>query len=204
MSAELPDPSGPGKDTFVMPRFVPIDDQRNARTLRFWYWPRDPEVFPGTKPQASTAIVEVLRAHGTAELNLLAVEFRNSLPIERLLTGQVARVGAGTEAFPVLVNGRKVDLHVWCVKGWLCGKNGPEDVEFHVLDDPTNPLLLAVKARELTTRIEFLPPPGSQDSIERKLADKQPADVYGIYFAPLAATFSGPNPSSSCRRAPTC
>jgi outer membrane protein OmpA-like peptidoglycan-associated protein len=186
MSAELPDPGGSGASTFDMPRFVPIEDQRHARTLRISYWSRDPEVFPGTTPDASTEIVEDLRVRGAAALNLLAVEFRNNLPIERLLIGEVKRVGAGTEAFPILVNGRKVDLRVWHVAGRLSGKKGPEEVEFHILDDPANPLLLAVMAAHLrtqTTRIEFPPPPGAQDSIERKLADKEPADVYGIYFS---------------------
>jgi outer membrane protein OmpA-like peptidoglycan-associated protein len=189
MSAELPNPAGSGTSTFDMPRRVPIEDQRNARTVRVSVWTNDPEVFPGTTPDASAVIVEDLRARGTAELNVLAVEFRNNLPIERLLKGQVTPVRTGTEAFVVPVNGRRLSLPVWHVKGRFSASKGTEEMEFHILDDPDNPLLLAIRQFKpggltvRTTRIEFPPPPGSKDSIESKLVDKEPADVYGIYFA---------------------
>jgi outer membrane protein OmpA-like peptidoglycan-associated protein len=186
LSAELPDPGGSGTRPVMVSRFVPIEDQRRARTLRLDFWERDRDAFPGTTPGVSAAIVEDMRARGAAELTYLDVQYKNGMPIERPLSGTVTRVGAGTEAFPMLVNGRKVALRVWHVKGRLGGTKGTEDAEFHFLDDPANPMVLAVKRPGLlmrTTRIEYPEASGGADSIERKLADKEPADVYGIYFA---------------------
>jgi outer membrane protein OmpA-like peptidoglycan-associated protein len=186
MSAELPDPGGSGTRPATVSRFIPIEDQRNARTLRIDFWERDRDIFPGTTPEVSGAIVEDMRARGAAELTYLDVQYKNSMPIERPLSGTVTRVGAGTELFPMLVNGRKVALRVWHVKGGLSGTKGAEDAEFYFLDDPSNPMLIAFKGPRVflrTTRIEYPEAPGGVDSIERKLADKEPADVYGIYFA---------------------
>jgi outer membrane protein OmpA-like peptidoglycan-associated protein len=113
------------------------------------------------------------------------------MPVVRTLKGSVSRVGAASESFPVLVNGRRVSLRVLHAKGRLADAKGSEELEFRVLDDPDNPLLLSSSGPGFSTRItriEFPEPPSSATSIESTLAAHQPVDIYGIYFAFGSAT----------------
>ena len=185
-SAEVPDAFTKVPERIEVPRFVPIEDQRSARAMRSTYWSEDPEVFPGTTPGVSAAIVNELRTTGTAAMTYVDVQLKFGIPIVRTLRGSVSRIGTTTEAFPILVNGRRTELRVLHAKGKLADQKGAEDFEIRVLDDPDNPLTLSATGPQFTsrmTRIEYPEAAGSANSIERKLAENQPADVYGIYFA---------------------
>jgi OOP family OmpA-OmpF porin len=184
-SAELPGTDGQGARKIMVSRFVQIEDLRNARVMHYTYWSRDPEVFPGTTPGVSAAIVNELRAKGAAAMTFVDVRLKNGLPIERKLEGSVSRIGVGSESFSILVNGHRTELRVLHAKGRLGDARGAQDLEFHVLDDPENPLMLAVNTLGLSsrmTRIEFPQAAGSADSIERALEANRASDVYGIYF----------------------
>jgi outer membrane protein OmpA-like peptidoglycan-associated protein len=183
--AELPGSTGQGARKIVVSRFVQSEDLRSARTMHYTYWSRDPEVFPGTTPGVSAAIVNELRAKGAAAMTYVDVRLKNGLPIERKLEGSVSRIGAGSDPFSIIVNGRRTELRVLHAKGRLGDARGAQDLEFHVLDDTENPLMLAVNTLGLSsrmTRIAFPRAAGSADSIERELEANRASDVYGIYF----------------------
>ena len=191
LRAEIPDPAGGEPKLVEVLRRVPVADMRNARVTRNYYHTDDPEVFAGTSPDVSTAVLNDLRTSGSAAMTYLDVRMLFIMPMIRTLKGSVTRVGAGPEPFSILVNGRRVQLPVLHAKGRLSDDQGGFDVEFQVLNDPDNPLLLSFSGRDIKsrmTRIEFPVAAGSANSIERKLEDKEPVDVYGIYFAFGSAT----------------
>jgi outer membrane protein OmpA-like peptidoglycan-associated protein len=105
------------------------------------------------------------------------------------------RVEAPDIAVPVLVNNEPVELpavHVKCVLD-----TGKEN-HFYILDQPSNPIFLYSRTGTLnnikqTIKIAFdtaSKPPGDSNhagggggsAMERKLADKEPVEIYGIYF----------------------
>lgn len=184
--AEVPD--GPGGKTreIKIARTVPMADHLHARVMRNRYNEGDAEVFAGTTPGVSADIVNELRSSGRATMTFLDVRQMFGLDSERSLKGTVTRIGAGAEDFPLIVNGRRAVVRVLHAKGRLADERGSHELEFHVLDDPDNPLMLSTTGPGFTThitRIEYPQAAGSAASIESKLAANQPVDVYGIYFA---------------------
>jgi outer membrane protein OmpA-like peptidoglycan-associated protein len=189
--AEVPDGPGRGTREIKIARSVPVTDHRHARTMRNRFNVGDPEIFPGTTPGVSTDVVNELRAAGTAAMTFLDVRQMFGMTTERSLKGNVTRVGSGAEEFSLLVNGRRVSLRALHAKGRLGDASGTHEVEFHVLDDPDNPLMLSASGPGFTsriTRIEYPEPAGSATTIERSLAANKPVDVYGIYFGFGSAT----------------
>jgi len=189
--AEIAAPDGPGTREITISRTVPIADQSSARTMRNWFYEGDQEVFPGTTPGVSAAIINELRTAGKSTVTLLQVRSVFGMPMERPLTGTVSRVEAGAIAYPMIVNGRRVQLPALHAKGRLGDSRGTEDLEFYVLDDPDNPLMLRTAGPDLAsqvTRIEFPGPAAGATYIEATLAAHQPVDVYGIYFTFGSAT----------------
>ncbi len=184
--AEVPD--GPGGKTreIKVVRTVPMADHLHARVMRNRFNEGDAEVFAGTTPGVSADIVNELRNTGHATMTLLDVREIFGLVSEHSLKGTVTRIGAGAEDFSLIVNGQRVTLRVLHAKGRLADERGGHDIEFHVLDDPDNPLMLSSIGPSFTTRItriEYPQAAANAASIESKLAANQPADVYGIYFA---------------------
>lgn len=189
--AEVRDPTGTGTREIIVSRKVPIADQRNARTMRPRFNMGEPQVFSGTTPGVSSAIVRDLRTTGTAAMSFVDSRMIFIMPVARTLKGDISRVGTGTEAFTVVVNGRRVDLRVLHAKGRLGDAEGSYEFEFRILDDVDNPLVLSSSGLDFstrTTRIEYPVPDNDPTSIERTLAANQPIDIYGIYFAFSSAT----------------
>lgn len=213
VSAEVPGPPGLGSKLVSIARTVPTDDRRNARALRGWFREGDPEVFDGTTPGVSVAILRDLRSNGSAALKLISVRMTepaaasaSSLPGlpkgldlsalqgllagakmgVRRLSGTLTRIEKGTVPVTVLVNGRPVALPTIHAIGRLSDAEGSGDFEIHVLDDDDNPILLRSRgpgAASTILRIDYPQPAGSKDSIEGTLARREVAEVYGIYFA---------------------
>ena len=94
------------------------------------------------------------------------------------------RVDDEATALPMLVNGRQLLLPVIHAKGHLADSAGAEDIEFQVLDDPGNPLLLRSRGPGFTSsvvKIEY-PKAKAVSPLEHELAARHPAEVDGIYF----------------------
>jgi outer membrane protein OmpA-like peptidoglycan-associated protein len=141
---------------------------------------------------------------------ILAAESGKKLPTStdwdddstKLIQCKLQRVEPTDLAFPVLVNGEPVELptlHAKCVMD-----NGQED-HFYILDQLSNPIFVWTKTAisgdsSQTIKITFVPPSvppmaamkagelpggggaGSGKSMEAKLAEKEPVEIYGIYF----------------------
>ena len=211
-SAEVPGPPGMAGRLVSIARAVTIEDQRQARAVRGWFQEGDPEVFDGTTPGISSAILRDLRNTGSAAIkviearppaNLLAAPSLPGLPKGvdlsslkamlsgvklgvRRLSGSIRRVEPGTVPVMVLVNGRRVALPAIHAKGQLSDADGTEDFEIYALDDEQNPIVLrsgAPGASSVVLKIDYPQPKGSNGSIESTLARKEVAEVYGIYFA---------------------
>jgi len=185
-SSESREGAGGPREVRVVRR-VRSEDQRDARTMRLYFHTADAEEFGGTTPGMSAAIVNDLRRIGKAALTLLDVgEMFGVSMVRRQLAGTIARVGRGPVPIRMLVNGTPVDLPAIHARGTLADGSDAEEVEFHVLDDPQNPILLRSRGPGFSSslvRIDYPEPEGAPASIERDLAASRAADVYGIYFA---------------------
>ncbi len=186
-SAEVPADDGSGMREASIVRRVRAQDQRDARTMRSYFHTKDAEEFAGTVPGFSAAMVTDLRSKGEAAVTYLDVGTVFGMPmVRRKLVGTVARVTNGARTLPMLVNGRRVVLPVIHVRGRLSADDDSEAFEFHVLDDPLNPIVLRSRgagAWSSLVRIEFPVPQAATRSIERELATNRSAELYGIYFA---------------------
>ena len=184
--AEVPDGPGGATREITVVRTVPMADHLHARSMRNRFNVGDAEVFPGTTPGVSADIVNELGRSGSATMTFIDARQVFGLAAEHALKGSVKRIGASTEDFAVIVNGRRAVVPVLHAKGRLAGAGREEELEFQVLDDPDNPLMMSANGpgfKSRITRIEYPLPAGNAASMEGKLAANEPVDVYGIYFA---------------------
>ncbi len=186
-SGEVPGDDGRGSREVSIVRRVKAGDQRAARTMRNYFHTSDPELFPGTVPGFSAAQARDLRQEGRTSVTYqdVGVLVGRSV-IRRELTGMLVRVKSGTTSLPLLVNGRHVRLPVLHAKGRLSDGGTTEEFEFHVLDDPANPIVLGWRGARSSSsliRIEYPEPEGSSRTIERVLAGQGSAEIHGIYFS---------------------
>jgi outer membrane protein OmpA-like peptidoglycan-associated protein len=179
-AGQVPADDGSGLMDATIERIVRAEDQRAARKIRIYFHTNDPPKFPNTVPGFSAAMVNDLRTDGKTEATYLDVHAFFGMPVANDFKGTLRRV-PGPATMPMLVNGRVVPLPVLHAKGTLSDGSQNEDIEFDVLDDPENPIVLRFKGLESSTqliRIEYPEP----DSIEKKLAKKEPVVIYGLYF----------------------
>jgi hypothetical protein len=188
-SGEVPADDGSGLREVSIVRRVRAEDQRDARILRTYFHTGDAEQFSNTVPGLSAAMLNDLRKTGRARLTWLDVGVLFGMTaVRRELSGTIARVDGGPTTLSMLVNGHSVRLPVIHAKGLLSDAAGTEEVEFHALDDPDNPILLRSRVPGFTSaviKIDYpLATPGRADSsIESELAARRPAEIYGIYFS---------------------
>ena len=184
--AEVPDgPGGATREINVL-RSVPIADHLHARAMRNRFNVGDAEVFPGTTPGVSADIVNELRSSGSAAMSYIDARQMFGIAAEHSLKGSVKRIGTSAEDFAVIVNGRRTIVRVLHAKGRMAGSGREDEIEFQVLDDPDNPLMMSASGpgfKSRITRIDYPLPAGNAASMESKLAANEPVDVYGIYFA---------------------
>lgn len=187
LSGEAPADDGSGTSEVSVARRVRAEDQRSARRMRILFHTGDAEQFSGTVPGFSADMVTDLRKTGQTRITFLEIGALFGMTmIQRELSGTIARVDGAPTTLPMLVNGRRVSLPVLHAKGKLSDGGKAEEVEFDVLDDPDNPILLRSRGPGFSSnliRIEYPEPVGSAQGIEHQLAAVRKADVYGIYFA---------------------
>ncbi|HET8624547.1 MAG TPA: OmpA family protein [Gemmatimonadales bacterium] len=120
-------------------RTVQSADLGAARTQILGFHPNDPERLPGTTAMGpSRLVLDELRRNGRT-----AVVVRD-YATEPENTGVLERVGHGTVAFPLLVNGLRVSVSAVRARGQLRNPTGRRPWEFWFLDDPLQPLTLKV------------------------------------------------------------
>ena len=185
-SGEVPPDSGEGLLKISVRRRVDMRDSREARTMRNYYHTGDPELFAGTTPGISAAVLQDLRVKGRAQLNYLSIGNALGMQTERKLTGEVGRVESAPIGLSVLVNDKFVVLPVLHAKGRMSDADGAAELEFYVLDDADNPLLLRSRGPGFAGevfKIKYPEPPGKTSHLEQALNEKQTVEIYGIYFS---------------------
>lgn len=152
-----------------------------------WYTRRYPEAVRGsTMFTLSLDAFRRLKADGHAPLQYAEVDTtRVPAVVNSALAGTLTRRQNGT--MQVIVNDQTVALPVIDVSGLLTGTiDGAREeinVEARILDEERLPIVLEYHHAQNNytvkyTRISF----PSKDTIEKRLSQDEPVDVYGIYF----------------------
>jgi outer membrane protein OmpA-like peptidoglycan-associated protein len=171
-------------------RDVRAEDFRSAREFLSWYEPDDPRIFAGTTSfSLSTAIYNDLKSKGHADIvrrsssgNPLlalvqAVASGNDANASRH-SGKLERVEPHPVAFPVLLNDEPVELHAIHARGTF----DDATLDFVVLDDPENPLILRLTGSSTGRIVRIVLPSSASTPIEKKLQDDSRIALHGIYF----------------------
>jgi outer membrane protein OmpA-like peptidoglycan-associated protein len=166
-----------GSKRSVSRRSVLRDDLERAHAYRqeFTACASEPEQHPGsTAVGVSTSVLQELHAHGQSNLSATTT-------VAGMVPGVLTRLEPGTVPFKVIVNDEPIEVAVVHAR-W---HSSVGDREYWILDDVENPLVvrgsyngnaflevvkLSFPTRELTARLE------------RDLAKRGRATVYGIYF----------------------
>jgi outer membrane protein OmpA-like peptidoglycan-associated protein len=198
--------STPGKppDRKASSRTVDKADLATSHRLMGIYEIGKQEHYPGSTGWGTSAeVINQLRSTGSSEILLAAnpdpamtmvamsknngeMVGWNGHPLNKC---ELHRVGTADVAMPMLVNGARVELPV--IHG-VC-KIGGDDAHLYILDQPSNPLVLASQGEDGLTQmvsIDFPPEiPGEEaSSMEQALEQKKPVEIYGIYFDFNSAT----------------
>ena len=130
-------------------------DIANAQRLRFFHDPAAPEAHPGYTMHAlsrsayrrmlegkrdSFQLMALDMPPGSSQLQALGIGGARQRPVR--WRGTIAPVGRATVPFPVLLNGRRVQLPVLHVRADLTARQGRFQPEFWVLADSSYPLIL--------------------------------------------------------------
>jgi outer membrane protein OmpA-like peptidoglycan-associated protein len=174
----------------VVNRDVRRNDLRSAREYLSWYQQGDPRVFAGTTAfSLSTAIYTDLKTKGSADLvrrgsidnpliafvQALSASSDSNAPRH---AGKLERLEPHAVAFPVLLNDELVHLHAIHARGTF----DDATIDFHVLDDPENPLLLRMAGDSTGRIVRIAFPTSASAPIEKKLQDESRVALHGIYF----------------------
>jgi outer membrane protein OmpA-like peptidoglycan-associated protein len=175
-------------------RTVTTRDLEGAHGYRMTFSAVDPESFQGqTAVGISAAVFRELHNHGRSRLELYAstgvaaavATILSTVGAESSdLTGELARVESESVGVPVLVNGRRVWLPALHAKGDFQSIDGLVPAEFWFLADARNPMTLRAaidRTRLQAVRIDF-PAEERASAFERALADRQPVEMWGVYF----------------------
>lgn len=182
-SADMPD-----GNTFRISRAVRRADLNSARQYRAWFQEGDPLVFAGTTAYGlSTEVFRDLTTVGEADFELFASSGKGLDAVLNRFGGMAAGMHRGTltrvepypVAMPVIVNNEPVLLPAIHSRGTFDGMT----VDFYVLDDRDNPLMLRSAGRvvEQIVRLSFPAEPGAR-ALSERLQDHGRVEVYGIYF----------------------
>jgi OmpA-OmpF porin, OOP family len=172
-------------------RTVLTQDLAEARGYRMTFSEADPESFPGmTALGVSTAVFRELHDGRRPKIDLhagvdaVATLLAAADALASDLTGELARDESDPVGVPVLVNGQRVWLPALHAKGEFQGVLRSVPAEFWFLADPANPLTLRAmvdRARLQVVRIDF-PAAERTSTLERALAERQPVEMWGVYF----------------------
>jgi outer membrane protein OmpA-like peptidoglycan-associated protein len=185
-------------------------DVADAIRLRFFHDLRAPEEHPGyTMHSLSRAVYRRLRAEGSDSFQVMAVQ-SSGLGILGMggavspvrWAGRLTLATRGTVPFPLLVNGKRVEVPALHIRGRLAARGNTWEPELWVMADSTYPLLLKwVGAHRQagnvlqTIRVD-LPSSGGAGSMEGELegglsSSGCRAELPGIYFAFSRADLDG-------------
>ena len=175
-------------------RTVARQDIEDAHGYRMTFSAVDPESFPGqTAVGISSAVFRELQDHGRSRIELyastdgvVAVASILSAVGAKLtdLTGELVRVESEPVGIPVLVNGRRVWLPAVHAKGDFQRFDGVVPAEFWFLADARNPMTLRSAVGDVrlqVVRIDF-PAEETASALERVLGNRQPVEMWGVYF----------------------
>lgn len=181
----------PEGNRLAVNRTVRRDDFKQARGYRSWYETDDPLVFAGTTSfSLSTAVLEDLRTKGQSLIIRKNPDASPLAAIANLFSdkgdgadtaghqGILKRVEPHAVAFPVLLNDEPVLLHAIHASGTF----DDATIDFHVLDDPDNPILLRLAGRAVGRIVRITFPTPAAAPIEEKLKNKSRVELHGIYF----------------------
>jgi outer membrane protein OmpA-like peptidoglycan-associated protein len=174
----------------IVNRDVRRNDLRSAREYLSWYQQGDPRVFAGTTAfSLSTAIYTDLKTKGYADLVRRGSVDNPFIAFAQALSGsgdsnaprhagKLQRLEPHAVAFPVLLNDELVHLHAIHARGTF----DDATIDFHVLDDPENPLLLRIAGGSTGRIVRIAFPTPASAPIEEKLRDESRVALHGIYF----------------------
>ena len=176
-------------------------DLATARRLRWFHDENAPEAHPGYMMHAiSRSTYRRMREGGPDSLQVMTVDRGLDLGPLRSLglggggrttpvrwRGTIAPASPGTVPFPVLLNGRRVELRALPLRGDFTARQGRWQPQLWVLADSAYPLILkwvgafgATGNVLQTTRIDL---PIDAGTVERELSESCRAELAGIYFA---------------------
>ena len=210
ISADAPQAAGEKAQQVTVSRVVATKDLETARIFKYFFTTGDQELIPGTTAVGvSSAVLDDVRARGQAQLTLdgraggLAGMVTDLLGSMGKSSGVARALGSRMQAsgilklaepnpvpVPVLVNGKRVTLGAWHLRGHIGDADALEDAELFVLDDAANPIMLRFTIGDDkldVVKIEF-PVPDAPQTMERDLTENRRTAVYGIYFDFNSAT----------------
>ncbi|HEX6943121.1 MAG TPA: OmpA family protein [Gemmatimonadaceae bacterium] len=173
------------------------DDIDSAIRFRAFHEREEPEEHPGyTMHAISRAVYRRLRATGSDTFQVMAVESPSgglsSFAVARRATpvrwrGTLSLVTPSPVPFPLLVNGRRVEVPALHVRGRFTLRTKTWEPQLWVLADSTYPLLLKWIGAHTQERnvLQTIRVDGSESlsGVERELASSCRAELPGIYFA---------------------
>ncbi len=184
-------------------RHVLAVDLKSGRSLKFNFTSGDQPEFPGTTAISTSAVVIAdIRSRGKSAFGvngegqgiagLVGAVFSamssgnaaNGLSLGPNASGTLAVVEHQPVSFAVLLNGARVTLQAWHLKGLLEKGDNPVGVECWILDDPNNPLMLRYVIDKQALQVVRIDVPSDDNgkSIERALSTDRRAVLYGVYF----------------------
>lgn len=179
---EAPADSGEGLIPIDLKRRVRAKDQLHSRDVRIEWHSSDRESLTGNVPGISCDLFQELRSKGKAELTYVAIGTVDGIQRKPdRLTGMMTVVDR--KPFQMLVNRETVSLPALHVQGDLQGEHSRERFDFHVVDDPDNPLMLRAGIRGSQGRITAIEYPVAADNLTRVLQTTEALELSGIYFA---------------------
>lgn len=184
---EAPADSGEGLIPIDLKRRVRAQDQLHSRNVRLEWHSTDRESMTGNVPGISCDVFQELRTKGTAQLTYISIGAVAGFGGQAgQLTGTVTVVDR--KPVEMLVNRRTVLLPALHVQGDLQGDGVRERFDFHVVDDPDNPLMLRAGIKRSEGRILAIEYPLAADKLTRTLRTTEALELSGIYFAFASAT----------------
>jgi outer membrane protein OmpA-like peptidoglycan-associated protein len=182
-------------ETLEFRRFVRAIDLQKAARLHSAYWAGDKSDYPGyTGWTLSTAVFDALTAGGDVPYMIVNADRGQAgsqamvaglLRQTRRLKGTLRAMDGATRAFPLIVNGARIDVPARRVSGKFSADGFVEQVELSVLADRLHPLILKSAMGEdawQLVRVET-PQEAQGRTLEQQLAHNCRVEIPGIRFS---------------------
>jgi outer membrane protein OmpA-like peptidoglycan-associated protein len=171
----------------VIPRLVRQADLASSHLQILGFYSDDPQIVEGaTALGPSLAITRAL-----AKGETVAYSFRNFVR-QDAVSGTLSRPSAAPVKFPVLLNGKRVELDAVRATGYMALGGSKRPFEMLILDHPRHPLSLRIAWGSRDAGFPFKPDfareivridsPREQESLAEELKKDCRVEVPGIYF----------------------